>query len=107
MTQSFKVKNEYIDHIKEGDYLSGLLNFTFDFLGHARSKPVDVSKLDVTSYNPDIEPPRRDTQWLLTHLYFLCLCHVPSLTKSWWIDCRSRPIVTTLEPWTEKYVSKL
>ncbi|KAH7392198.1 hypothetical protein DE146DRAFT_661887 [Phaeosphaeria sp. MPI-PUGE-AT-0046c] len=102
---SFKVKNDYVDHIKEGDYLPGLLNFTFDFLGHAHNKPVDVSKLDVTTYEPDIESPRRDLQWLLTHLYFLCLKHVPSLTKSWFIDCKSRATVVTLEPWTEKYIS--
>jgi hypothetical protein len=102
---SFKVKNDYVDHIKEGEYLTGLLNFTFDFLGHAHNKPVDVSKLDVTTYEPDIEPPKRDLQWLLTHLYFLCLRHVPSLTKSWFIDCKSRATVVTLEPWTEKFVS--
>jgi hypothetical protein len=102
---SFKVKNDYVEHIKEGEYLPGLLNFTFDFLGHAHNKPVDVSKLDVTTYEPDVEPPKRDLQWLLTHLYFLCLRHVPSLTKSWFIDCKSRAIVVTLEPWTEKFVS--
>jgi hypothetical protein len=102
---SFKVKNDYVDHIKEGDYLPGLLNFTFDFLGHAHNKPVDVSKLDITTYEPDVEPPKRDLQWLLTHLYFLCLRHVPSLTKSWFIDCKSRATVVTLEPWTEKFVS--
>jgi len=101
---SFKVKNDYVEHIKEGEYLRGLLNFTFDFLGHAHNKPVDVSKLDVTTYKPDVEPPKRDLQWLLTHLYFLCLRHVPSLTKSWFIDCKSRATVVTLEPWTEKFV---
>jgi hypothetical protein len=102
---SFKVKNDYVEHVKEGEYLPGLLNFTFDFLGHAHNKPVDVSKLDVTTYEPDVEPPKRDLQWLLTHLYFLCLKHVPSLTKSWFIDCKSRATVVTLEPWTEKFVS--
>jgi hypothetical protein len=102
---SFKVKNDYVDHIKEGAYLPGLLNFMFDFLGHAHNKPADISKLDITTYAPDIELPRRDAQWLLTHIYYLCLLHVPSLTKSWYIDCKSRPIVVTLEPWTEKFVS--
>ncbi|ORY15960.1 RING zinc finger protein-like protein [Clohesyomyces aquaticus] len=102
---SFKVKNDYIEHIKEGEYLPGLLNFTFDFLGHAHHEPVDVSRLDITSYTPDQEPPRRDVQWLLTHLYFLCLRHMPSLAKAWWIDCKSRPIVATLDKWTQKYIS--
>ncbi|KAF2011902.1 hypothetical protein BU24DRAFT_495013 [Aaosphaeria arxii CBS 175.79] len=102
---SFKVKNDYIDHLKEYDYLPGLLDFTFDFLGHAQSKPVDVSKFDVTSYTPDLETPRKDTQWLLSHLYFLCLRHISSLTRSWWIGSKSRAIAATLEPWTEKYIS--
>lgn len=102
---SFKVKNDYVEHIKEGDYLPGLLNFMFDFLGHAHNKPVDVAKLDITKYVPDAEPPKRDLQWLLTHLYFLCLRHVPSLTKSWFMGCKSRATVVTLEPWTEKFVS--
>lgn len=102
---SFKVKNDYIEHVKEGDNLPGLLNFTFDFLGHAHNKPVDISKLDITTYEADVEPPRKDLQWLLTHLYFLSLRHVPSLTKSWFISCKSRATVVTLEPWTEKYAS--
>lgn len=104
---SFKVKNDYVDHLKEGDYLPGLLNFTFDLLGHAHNKPVDVSKFDITTYEPDMEPPKRDLQWLLTHLYFLCLKHVPSLTKAWFIDCKSRATQVTLEPWTEKHVSTI
>jgi hypothetical protein len=102
---SFTVKNGYVDHIKEGVYLPSLLDFMFDFLGHAHNKPADISKLDPTSYEPDIELPRRDTYWLLTHIYYLCLLHLPSLTKSWYIDCKSRPIVVTLEPWTEKFIS--
>ncbi|KAF1939847.1 hypothetical protein EJ02DRAFT_380896 [Clathrospora elynae] len=102
---SFKVKNDYVEHVKEGDYLPGLLNFMFDFLGHAHNKPVDVSRFDVTAYEPDLEAPKRDLQWLLTHLYFLCLLHVPSLTKSWFISCKSRATVVTLEPWTEKHIS--
>ncbi|KAF1919267.1 hypothetical protein BDU57DRAFT_512261 [Ampelomyces quisqualis] len=102
---SFKVKNDYVEHIKEGDHLPGLLDFTFDFLGHAHGKPAEVYKLDITMYEPDVEPPKRDLQWLLTHLYFLCLRHIPSLTKSWFIDCKSRAAVVSLEPWTEKYIS--
>ncbi|KAK1916221.1 hypothetical protein P3342_004037 [Pyrenophora teres f. teres] len=102
---SFKVKNDYVEHIKEGEYLPGLLDFTFDFLGHMHNKPVDVSKLDITTYEPDTEPPKRDLQWLLTHLYFLCLCHVPSLTKTWFKNCKSRALVVALEPWTERHVS--
>ena len=99
------MKTDYTEHVKEGEYLTRLLEFMFDFLGHGRGKPVDVSKIDVTTYIPDIEAPEKDTQWLLTHLYYLCLKHVPSLTKSWWIDCKSRQKVLAVETWTEKFVS--
>ncbi|PSN61357.1 hypothetical protein BS50DRAFT_504653 [Corynespora cassiicola Philippines] len=102
---SFKVRNDYIDHLKQGDYLPDLLNFAFAFLGHTSNRPVDISKLDITTYTAEIEPPKRDAQWLLTHLYYLCLRHIPSLVKNWYIDCKSRPIAVTLEPWTQKYIS--
>ncbi|KAJ4992972.1 hypothetical protein SVAN01_01676 [Stagonosporopsis vannaccii] len=104
---SFKVKNDYIEHIREGDHLPGLLDFTFDFLGHAHNKPIDVSKLDVTTYASDTEAPKQDIQWLLTHLYYLTLLHTPSLTKSWFnaLTSRYRAIAVTLEPWTEKFIS--
>lgn len=102
---SYKVKSDYVEHLKEGDYAPGLLAFTFDFLGHGKNKPVDASKFDVTGYTPDLEPPKPDTQWLLIHLYYLCLRHIPSLTKSWWISCKSRSIAVSLESWTQKYIS--
>jgi hypothetical protein len=102
---SYKVKSDYVEHLKEGDYAPGLLAFMFDFLGHGKNKPVDVSKYDVTGYTPDLEPPKQDTQWLLAHLYFLCLRHIPSLTKSWWISCKSRSVAVSLEGWTERYIS--
>jgi E3 ubiquitin-protein ligase listerin len=105
---SYKVKSDYLEQIKDGDYIRGLLDFTFDFLGHGKGKPVDVSKFDVTSYTPDIEEsPKKDAQWLLTYLYFLCLKHVPSLAKSWWIDCKAQQKVIAVESWTGKYVSQL
>lgn len=105
---SYKVKTDYIENLKEGSYLSGLLDFTFDFLGHSRGKPVDASKFDVQSYSPDTEEsPERDVQWLLTHLYYLALTHLPSLTKSYYLDLTSRQTSLAVESWTSKYISPL
>lgn len=105
---SDKVKNDYIEHLKEGDYLTSLLNFTFAFLGHAGGKPIDASKFDVTTYSFGTEElPVKDVQWLLIHLYYLCLKRAPALTKNWWMECKSRQIVVNVETWTEKYVSLL
>lgn len=105
-SKSDKVKADYTVHLKEGDYLNGLLSLIFDFLGHSRGKPIDASKFDITSYQLGIEEsPVRDVQWLLIHLYYLCLKRTPALTKTWWTECKSRQTVINMESWTEKYVS--
>ncbi|QDS71588.1 hypothetical protein FKW77_006216 [Venturia effusa] len=103
---SYKVKNDYIEGIKEGEYVTKFLDFAFDFLGHGQGKPVDVSKVDIVSYNPDtMDSPIKDTQWLLTHLYYLCLTHLPSVSKTWWIECKSRPKYLSVESWTSRFIS--
>jgi len=104
--QSDKVKSDYINQLKDGDYLTSFLDFTFSFLGHSSGKPIDASKFEVTRYSFDIEQdPTRDAQWCLTYLVFLCLQRMPSLTKAWWLSCSSRQTVVNVESWVEKYVS--
>lgn len=86
--------------------MTGLLDYLFDFLGHARSKPIDASKFEVTRYAVgELDPPIRDYQWLLTYIYYQCLTHIPSLAKAWWVDCKSRQKTIAVESWTEKYIS--
>ncbi|KAK3674595.1 hypothetical protein LTR78_005681 [Recurvomyces mirabilis] len=105
---SYRVKTDYIEQLKDGAYLSGLLSFTFDFLGHSRGKPIDASRFDIETYTADSEPnPERDVQWLLTHLYYLTMTHLPSLAKSYYLDIRSRQTSLAVESWTGKYISPL
>jgi len=105
---SFRVKSDYIEQLKDGMYLAGLLGFAFDFLGHTRGKPVDASKFDIQAYTADAAPsPERDVQWLLTHLYYLALTHLPGLVKSFYLEIRSRQTSLALESWTAKYISPL
>ena len=105
---SHKAQSDYVAHIKEQGVHTSLLNVIFASLGHAQSRPIDASKFDPTFYSFNIEPePKREVQWLLIHLYYLCLLRLPSLTKAWWIDCRSRQIRSQVEPWTEKFFSPL
>ena len=105
---SYRVKSDYIEQLKDGTYLSGLLALTFDFLGHTRGRPVDVSKFDIQDYTFDVEPsPEKDVQWLLTHLYFLALTHLPSLVKGYYLDIRSRQTSQAVETWTAKHISPL
>ncbi|KAI9719726.1 MAG: hypothetical protein M1812_003214 [Candelaria pacifica] len=108
INSSFKVKSDYVANIKEGGYITGLLDFMFDLLGHSSRKPVDASKFDISTYDfHNDEMPEKDMQWLLIHLYYLSLIHIPSLTKNWWLDCKSRQTKLAVETWTEKYISPL
>lgn len=105
---SHRVRSDYIEQLKDGAYLSGLLSFTFDFLGHSRGRPVDASKFDLQEYVADTEPtPEKDVQWLLCHLYYLTLTHLPSLVKSYYLNIRSRQTLLAVEAWTAKYISPL
>jgi hypothetical protein len=103
---SFKVKNDYAEQLKEGNYLSALLDFAFSFLGHAHGKPIKFSpKDDITNWSQFQYHDPRFANHLLAHLYTLSLTHLPSLTKSWFVECKSRPIAVSLEAWTEKFIS--
>ena len=105
---SYKVRADYVDCIKEGTYLQNLLSFTFASLISGRARPVDASKFDVESYTIGMQDsPDMDIQWLLIHLYYLSLKHVPTLCKSWWRDDSSRSLQRPVESWTEKFVSNL
>lgn len=105
---SYKVKSDYIEQLKDGTYLPGLLSLVLDFLGHTRGKPVDASRFNVQDYQPDQEEtPERDVQYLLSHLFFLALTHLPSLVKSYYLDIRSRQTSLAVESWTAKYISPI
>ena len=106
---SHKVRTDYVENMKEAGHLSDFLDFTFDFLGHSKGRPLDVSKFDIASYNTTTmeDSPYKDTQWLLTHLYYLCLMHFPTLSKTWWIDCKARQKVISVESWTSKFIAPL
>lgn len=105
---SFRVKSDYVEQLKEGGYLTGLLDLTFDFLRHTTGRPVDASKFDVAEYTSRTEESvETDVQWLLTHLYYLALSYLPSLVKTYVLDLRSRTLPQTIESWTSKYISPM
>lgn len=99
------VKNDYVTIIQEGSYIKGLLDFASDFLITSRSRPVDASRLEIGTYRPGADPPEKDFQWLLIHLYYLALKHLPTLAKTWWRDDTSRQTQMSVESWTEKHIS--
>ena len=105
---SYKVKSDYIEQLKDGGYLSGLLNLAFDFLGHTNGRAVEVSKFNIREYVADEEiNPEKDVQWLLAHLYYLALTHLPGLVRSYYLEIRSRQLPQLIENWTAKHISPL
>ncbi|KAL4914937.1 hypothetical protein BDW62DRAFT_189604 [Aspergillus aurantiobrunneus] len=104
---SFTLQEQYASSIKEHDVLPSLLEFMFDFLQRGNGKLVDASKLEIRAFELDqSEGYEKEIQWLLVHLYFLCLRHLANLTKAWWIDAKKR-IKGPVETWTEKFISPL
>jgi hypothetical protein len=62
----------------------------------------------VQEYQADLEDnPERDVQYLLSHLFYLSLTHLPSLVKSYYLDIRSRQTSLAVESWTAKYISPI
>jgi hypothetical protein len=114
-TASFRVRNDYTDNLKSGKHLEPLLRFLVDVLGHALARPLDLDKEGFTaehicSYNIDtaeFEPPERDMDWLLIHLFYLTLKYIPGLFKMWYLDCPSKQTKNSIQYWMQKYFSPL
>ncbi|RFU30558.1 hypothetical protein B7463_g5769, partial [Scytalidium lignicola] len=112
---SFKVRNDYTDNLKSGNYLSALLNFLTDVLGHSSGHPLNVDKERfeasmICSYNLELaeaETDERNMQWLLISLYYLCLKYTPNLVKNWWIECKQKQTRIAVEGWTARFFSPL
>lgn len=105
---SSALKADYVASLKDGAYLEGLLDFAFDILINKRSKPLDASQFEVSYHIPrPTDTAEENTHWLIIHLYYLSLRHLPVLSKVWWRDTTSRQKVIAVEAWTEKYVCYL
>jgi E3 ubiquitin-protein ligase listerin len=112
---SFKVRNDYSEVLKSENYITPLLDFLFDVLGHSAGQPLSLDKANFTSehirYYDDLSAQsdggERNIQWLLINLYYLCLKFGPGLAKNWWMNCKSKQTRIAVESWTEKYFSPL
>jgi hypothetical protein len=104
---SYKLQGYYTDDIKECGYLLPLLDFICDILRIASGKPLDPSTYEINAFNLGSGASlEREAQWLSVHLYYLCLLHLPSLVKDWFIQQKNR-IKSPLESWTQKHMSPL
>lgn len=112
---SFKVRIDFTENLKTDNTLSPLLEFMVDVLGHAVAHPLKLDKVNlgaeqIRNYDvklADSEPEEKNMQWLLVHLFYLTLKFIPSLFRTWYIDCRSKQTRIAVESWTTKYFSPL
>lgn len=114
-TASHKVRSDYTSQLKSENLVPPLLDFLFDVLGHSVGQPLN---LDRASLKPELirsydigsasaEKNEYSMQWLLIHLYYLCLKFTPGLAKNWYVECKSKQTRLAVESWTEKSFSPL
>ncbi|KAK9354556.1 hypothetical protein V1523DRAFT_407929 [Lipomyces doorenjongii] len=103
----FALKTKYAESLKEGDYIDTILNLLASILYLTSGKPPDASKLPFTRYDPDevLDTPAQELQWLLLHIYYQLLRHVPSIVRKWWAEIRNRQLSLAVESFTQKYFS--
>lgn len=112
---SYKARSDYNEILKSEHYISPLLDFLFDSLGHSSGQPLSLNRSrlgrqQIQSYDARVGEDltdERNLEWLLIHLWYISLKYAPALAKNWWIDCKSRPARIVIESWTEKYFSPL
>ncbi|KAI0152585.1 hypothetical protein F4776DRAFT_602439 [Hypoxylon sp. NC0597] len=112
---AFKVRSDYAENLKAANYISPLMDFTFDVLGHSAAHPLNLDKANFTPEHireydvnlAEVETEERNMQWLLIHLYYLVLKYVPSLFKTWYLECRSKQTKIAVANWMTKYFSPI
>lgn len=110
-----KMRENYVEHLKQADYVGPLMNFTFDVLGHSAAHALNLDQAGFTpdhirNYDlkvADSEDEERNMQWLLIHLFFCTLKYLPGLFKTWYNDCTSKQTTIAVHSWLVKYFSPL
>ncbi|KAK9240258.1 hypothetical protein V1525DRAFT_395466 [Lipomyces kononenkoae] len=103
----FALKTKYAESLKEGEYIDSVLNVLASLLNLTSGKPADASKVPFTRYDPDevLDTAEQDLQWLLLHIYYQLLRHVPSIVRKWWAEIRNRQLSLAVDSFTQKYFS--
>ncbi|KAI1273240.1 hypothetical protein F5Y07DRAFT_377400 [Xylaria sp. FL0933] len=112
---SFKVRSDYAENLKAGNYIGPLMDFTFDVLGHSVAHGLNLDRAGFTAEHirrydialAESESEEKNMQWLFIHLYYLVLKFVPGLFKTWHIECRSKQTKIAVEGWMTKYFSPI
>ncbi|KAI0698055.1 hypothetical protein C8T65DRAFT_661197 [Cerioporus squamosus] len=107
---SLKVKSGYIDQLRDLDLVgSQLLPAVFGILdlygGMAKVFKLDMWDVDEFYLELYAADTPLSLRLLTAHLYYRALLLVPSLIRSWLVDCRDRQLSTTVASYTSKHFS--
>ncbi|KAI8628234.1 hypothetical protein F5Y19DRAFT_438584 [Xylariaceae sp. FL1651] len=112
---SFKLRSDYAENLKADNYISPLMDFTFDVLGHSAAHGLNLDRANFTEEHiqhydlklAESESEERNMHWLFIHLFYLVLKYVPGLFKTWYIGCRSKQTKIAVEAWMTRYFSPI
>ncbi|KAI1802039.1 Zfp294 protein [Daldinia bambusicola] len=112
---AFKVRSDYAENLKAANYVGPLMEFSFDVLGHSAAHPLNLEKAGFTKEHikeydiklAEAETEERNMHWLLIHLFYLVLKYVPSLFKTWYMECRSKQTKIAVEGWMTEFFSPI
>ncbi|KAI9892151.1 MAG: hypothetical protein M1814_001857 [Vezdaea aestivalis] len=108
---SYQVRRDYVDALEQSAILTSLLVFIFSVLmptheivGLPKYNPAKFKSISTYNLEETAEPSGEIFQ-LLTHIYYLCLLHVPGITKAWYLSLTSRPLSQNILSLTEKTIA--
>ncbi|PHH71291.1 hypothetical protein CDD82_6599 [Ophiocordyceps australis] len=112
---SFKVRGDFTEQLKEQGYVTPLLVFLFDVLGHSAAHALNLDKEKLGPQQirhwdvemAEAESAEQGMHWLLVHVFYLVVKFTPGLFKAWFMSCRSKQTRIAVEAWTQKYFSPL
>ncbi|KAH9959432.1 hypothetical protein BC827DRAFT_504162 [Russula dissimulans] len=107
---SMKVKSGYSEHLQELGLVSThliplVLNLLQLYGGVGKAIKLDVWSIDqffIELYDPDNS---LSTHLLAAHVYYRALLTIPSLVRSWLVDCRDKNLSTSVTNYTAAHFS--
>ncbi|TCD68845.1 hypothetical protein EIP91_009559 [Steccherinum ochraceum] len=107
---SLKVKSSYIEHLQRlnlisDHFLPHVLGILGLYGGVTRAFKLDIWAVEEFYLDLYSSETPHSLQLLAAHLYFRALMTVPSLFRSWLLDCRDRQLSSAVTSYTSNYFS--
>ncbi|KAH8102265.1 hypothetical protein BXZ70DRAFT_63905 [Cristinia sonorae] len=107
---SLKVKSSYIEHLQRLDlvskhFLPHVLGILGLYGGIAKAFKLDIWAVEEFYLDLYSSDTPHSLKLLAAHLYFRALMTVPSLFRTWLLDCRDRQLSTAVTTYTSNYFS--